>query len=60
MCPTLLGVGTLTISELDLAFCEEGSASIGDDHEMVISYEDDGDVDDEDNGNDDGDGVIID
>ena len=60
MCPTLLGVGTLAISELDLAFCEESSASIGDDHEMVISYEDDGDVDDEDNGDDDGDGVIID
>ena len=46
--------------ELDLAFCEESSASIGDDHEMVITYEDDGDVDDEDNGDDDGDGVIID
>ena len=45
---------------LDLAFCEESSVSIGDDHEMVISYEDDGDVDDEDNGNDDVDGVIID
>ena len=48
MCPTLLGVGTLTISELDLAFCEESSASIGDDHEMVISYEDDDDDDDDD------------